>query len=137
MTHAQQLRQLQIEVVMNKPEVSALSKAFDERAGRPGAFLEAVRREGSLAWHQGQDIPPQQAVERVIENYGLKNGLVAPAPAQQPNATANPAPGKPALVQRTTQTIPNVQGRSTSPIKTPKPKSVDDILKYRKENYGS
>lgn len=134
-TQAQQLRQLQIEVVMNKPEVSALAKAFDDRAGKPGAFLDAVRREGSLAWHSGQDIPPHQAVERVIENYGLKNGVSQPA-AQTPQTTV-PAPGKTALVQRTTQTIPNVQGRSTSPIKTPKPKSVDDLIKYRKENYGA
>lgn len=136
-THAQQLRQLQIEVVMNKPEVSSLAAAFDQQAGRPGAFLEAVRREGSLAWHSGQDIPPQMAVERVIENYGLKNRTTTPAAAQPPAAAVTPTPGKPALVQRTTQTIPNVQGRSTSPIKTPKPKSVDDILKYRKENYGA
>lgn len=134
-TQAQQYRQLQIEVVMNKPEVSELAKAFDARAGKPGAFEDAVRREGSLAWHSGQDIPPQQAVERVIENYGLKSGVSTTA-AQTP-AVTTPAPGKPALVQRTTQTIPNVQGRSTSPIKTPKPKSIDDLVKYRKEQYGA
>lgn len=133
-THAQQLRQLQIEVVMNRPEVSTLAKAFDDRAGKPGAFMDAVRREGSLAWHSGQDIPPQQAVERVIENYGLKNGV--PASAQTPAAVIPPS-GKPALVQRTAQTIPNVQGRSTSPIKTPKPRSVEDLIKYRKENHGA
>lgn len=136
-TQAQQMRQLQIEVALNKPEVSALAKAFDDRAGKPGAFMDAVRREGSLAWHSGQDIPPHQAVERVIENYGLKNGVAIPAAAQTPAATATTSPGKPALVQRTTQTIPNVNGRSTSPIRTPKPKSVEDLLKYRKENYGN
>lgn len=136
-TQAQQLRQLQIEVVMNKPEVSELAKAFDTRANKPGAFLDAVRREGSLAWHQGQDIPPHMAVERVIENYGLKNGAAPAAPAQPPAAASVPTPGKPPIVQRTTQTIPNVQGRSTSPIKAPKPKSVEDLVKYRKEHYGN
>lgn len=134
-TQAAQLRTLQIEVAMNKPEVSALAKSFDERVGKSGAFEQAVRKEGTLAWHQGEDIPPNKAIERVIENYGLKTANPLVPPAAENNGVVLPT--KPGLVQKPVTVIPNVQGRSTSPIKTPGPKSVDDLIKLRKEKYGS
>jgi hypothetical protein len=135
LSQAQQMRQLQIEVAMSRPDVAEMAKAFDERLQKPGAFMDAMRREGSLAWHQGQDILPNEAIKRVIENYGLKVG--APAPAATPAAGLEQAPpAKPPLVQRTDKIIPNVQGRGTSPVRTPKPRSVDDLIKYRKEVHG-
>jgi hypothetical protein len=134
-SQAAQLRTLQIEVAMNKPEVSALAKAFDERVGRTGAFEQAVRQQGTLAWHEGHDIPPNEAIKRVIENYGLKTANPLIPPAADGNAVVPPANA--GLVQKPVSIIPNVQGRSTSPVKTPKPKSVDDLKKLYKEKYGS
>lgn len=130
---AQANKQMQVDFVMNKPEVSALADAFDARVGKPGAFKAAIYREGSLAWaNEKKDLPVVEAVERVIQNYGLK-GVGGAAPAA--NAPA-PGQGKQAtVVKRATQTIPNISSRTASPLPS-KPKNLDELLAYRKENHG-
>lgn len=131
-TLAQQNVALQVDFVLAKPEVAALAAEFDKRAGQPGAFKQAVYREGNLAWTNGEELPPHEAAQRVIKNYGLTGSGTAPA-AQTP-APGQAAPKKP-VVQRTTQTIPNIGSRNASPLPS-KPKNLDEVLKYRKETHG-
>lgn len=137
---AQEMKHNLVDAVLERPAIAALSEAFDASRDKPGAFKEAVYREGQLAWAtEGIDISPQEAVNRVIENYGLKNSTPGKQPVggetpQNPGVTIG-AEGK-KIVRRTEKTIPNISGRSTSPLGG-KMKSVDDLVKYRRENYGA
>lgn len=133
---SQQAKAQQVDFVIGKPEVTALAAEFDKRAGKQGAFRDAVFYEGSKAWNvDKQDLPAADAVERVIKTYGLA-GVNTGAATQTPNLTS-PGNGAaaPRVVKRSTQTIPNVGSRSASPLPS-KPKTMDDLLKYRKETHG-
>lgn len=150
------VKQQMVEAVLERPAVAALVEEYDTRVGKPGAFKAAVFREGSLAWNTERlDLTPQQAVQRVIENYGLADGKHKLPPGQQPggagaqNAQAQVVPNKgdqnpqsvanggKKVVKRTDKTIPNVSGRDANSPLPPKFKSVDDIVKHRKEKYGA
>lgn len=134
-TLAQQNKAMQVDFVLAKPEVASLATEFDKRAGKPGAFKEAVAREGSMAWTLDKtDLPAGEAVERVIKNYGL-SGIAGAAPQTQGAASPGNGAAAPKVVKRTTQTIPNVQSRSASPLPS-KPKTMEELLKYRKETHG-
>lgn len=111
-------------------DVRSASDAYDARVGKPGAFREEVVKRGEFYWvTQGKLIPPDQAVQEVL-------GLIGPvAPAQasaqpaaaaaQASATTPPAPQAAAQAPQT-PVIPNVQGKSTSPLPT-KPRSLQDL----------
>lgn len=130
---AQELKAQLVEAVLARPEVSELQNLFDERTGKPGSFKQAVYREGMLAWQtEGVDLPPQAAVQRVINNYGLQTPNHGLAKSEQ--TVAKPGGGK-QVIRKATQTIPNVGGNSNSPL-AKKPKSMEDVLKYRKQEYG-
>lgn len=138
--NAIQMKQMMLDHTLARVEVAPLAQAYDERVGTPGAFKELVRKEGLMAWHTEKvDLTPQQAVERAIKNYGLDTGKHGLPPAKKADAetsVANPsANGKKAVVKRSTQTIPNLQGRSTSPL-AGKPKNLEEVVKYRKEVHG-
>jgi hypothetical protein len=134
-------KQLQLDMVLQNQEVSQLAAAFDERVGKPGAFRAAVEREGNVAWHTSKgkvDLTPAQAVQAVIKNYALDSTPLIPgAKPAQGNVGAVTTQKVVATKPRGTKTIPNVSSRgSVSPLKD-KPKSIDDVIKYRKETYGS
>lgn len=134
---AHQNKQIQLDFTLNRAEVSPLAQAFDERMGTPGAFKKAVEQAGQLAWLTSkQDLTPEQAVQAVIKQYNLTTSPMVP-PAKVNAGQGQPGAGgaqKP-VVKRAAGTIPNVQGRSTSPLKS-KPKDMDALLKYRKEQHG-
>lgn len=133
-TQTQTTKALMVDAVLARTEVADLQKVFDERVGKPGAFKEAVYREGMLAWElEKTDLPPQEAVQRVIKNYGLNTPNHALA---RPETAANGASnGGKKVVKRTTATIPNVGGNSNSPL-AKKPKNMEELLKYRKAEHG-
>lgn len=140
-TQANQLKEMGLTHTLTRVDVAPLVQEYDNRVGKPGAFAAAVRREGELAWYTEKvDLTPEQAVKRVIDHYGLANGThglpaAKPAPGA-PAVTAAPDGKKaPVVKTRTTKTIPNLQGRSTSPL-AGKAKSVEDLIKYRKEVHG-
>jgi len=131
-TLAQKLRAQELDYTLQRPEYKPIADAWDAKAGTPGAFYNLVAQVGELAWMKSKgkvDLTPEQAVKQVISGYGLK-------PPEAPNGgvgTPPPAQGGPAgkrVIQRPTNTIPNLQGRSGSPLKG-KPKSMEDLLKLR------
>lgn len=129
--HAQQMKGMELDFVLGGNEVSPLVQAFDERVGKPGAFREACRQVGEYEWFRsnGQvNLSAAEAAKRVIENYGLTTDNPNLPPVK--NAAPQAQPKK--VVQRTTQTIPNVQGRATSPLKS-KPRSIEDLKKIAAE----
>ncbi len=138
MEQQRHIKSLELSHTLDRVEVSPMVKAFDERAGKPGAFEELVRREGEYAFvSQGVDLHPSEAVQRVIKNLGLTQGApAATAPVQTPQQATTPAtPGTTTIVKRTAPTIPNIGGRSASPLPS-KPKTMDELLKYRKDAHG-
>lgn len=115
-----------------RPEVSEFQKSFDEAVGKPGAFIEEVKNRGELAWSRsgGKTIRPVgEVIQEVMQSFG---SLTKARGAQQTPGTptaktaATPAPKIPA------STIPNVSGKSASPVSTG-PSSLDDLRKLAKE----
>lgn len=115
-----------------RPDVSSFAQAYDAKVGKPGAFNEAVVAEGQLAWIQSdgkEDLTPDQAIERAMSKW--KNFLVpASAATQAPGVQAPGSAAQPATTQAKPPVIPNVQGRTSSPMKS-KPRSVEDLKKLR------
>ncbi len=128
-----QTKQIQLESVMSRSDVSQVVEAFDARFGKPGAFKAAVQQAGEYAWYRSNgkvDLSPEQAVQEVIKQYGLTaTGNAGAAPTANPGNGA--AAGK-APVVRTDKSIPNVSGRGGSPLKS-KPKNLDDLKALAKQ----
>ena len=142
---ARQIKQLQLSTVLQRSDVSQAEKAFDERVGKKGAFFEQVKLLGETTWYRtgGKvDLTPEQAITQVMEMYGL-SGAQAPAMSQQAQAAppaaaaamAAPAQAQPPAQQ--VKVIPNVGSRASSPASgRPKPRSIEDLQKLRKEMLG-
>ena len=132
-----QAKSEQFQAIMSRPEITSVEQAFDTQAGRPGAFRQLVQSHGELTWNRSggkTDLSPQQAVEEVIRLYGLKPGQAAPAAAVVAATPAAPA-ATPASTKPATTVIPNIQGKSTSPLKT-KPRSIEDLKKTYNEKFA-
>ncbi len=126
---ANKTRTLELRLVTSQPEVSSFATQFDSKFGKPGSFQDEVVRVGKMAWDdEGIDLPPEQAVKRVMDHYGRFLGqpeLAAPG-SQEPTTTAPgtaPVVAASAKVPSAAKTqppvIPNLQGGSSSPTKAP------------------
>ena len=122
--YATQLKEMQLERSLEKADVKAMSDSFDSRVGKPGSFREAVIEHAKSVWALSQgkiDLTPDQAVQSFIQKYGNPSVFAAPpAPAQAPQAPTQPP----------VKVIPNVTGRSTSPIKQG-PRNLEDLKRLR------
>jgi hypothetical protein len=123
------MKRMEIEITFAQPTVSSAAQDFDAKVGKPGAFRDLVLQQGELEWVRSGgkvNLPVQQAVDRVMKNYGLQAGQASPTAMGVAGTSA--VPGKP-VVQQTSKTIPNMGGKGTSsPLKT-KPRSVEDLQK--------
>lgn len=137
-TTEQRLKQVETDFILQKPEIAALASEFDSRfPTKENAFRAAVFEEGQMAYFASKgkvNLTPDQAVKRVIERYALNSQPLVPQGQQAARTTGKK------VVNTTTQrggaTLPNIAGRTTSATRAPKMKSIDDIKKYTKENYG-
>jgi len=128
---AVQARTMQLEMVLNRPEVSQVASAWDSRAGELGAFRRQIVEEAQRAWYvDKQDISAEQAAQRVLTKYGkmVETGGI-PSQAGMPQAPHVSTPGP--QVQNK-PVIPAVQGRGTSPIKK-SPTSIEDLKQMAKD----
>lgn len=108
--YAVQIRESEMTSVLARPEIAAMVSAFDTRAGRAGAFRDEVIRRGQhAALSTGQDVPAEAIV---MEMTALFGNFVTP--------TAQGGGAGPAIVQPQTRhpTLPNIDGRSASPVKS-------------------
>lgn len=134
---ARQIKQLQLNTVLQRTDVTSAAKSFDERVGKPGAFFEQVQLHGETTWYRTNgkvDLTPEQAIADVMKAYGLDGA--APAPAATPAAIAAPAPAQaaPAAPAPTVKVIPHIGSGASSPASgKPKPRSLDDLRKISKE----
>lgn len=131
---AAEIKGQQLDYTLARDEYKGIADDWDARIGKPGSFRNLVAQVGHLSYLQSDgkvDLTPEQAVKQVIEGYGLQAPNANGNGQENPGSNVQGAAGK-RVIQRATNTIPNIQGRSSSPLKT-KPKSIDDLKKLYNE----
>lgn len=119
-----QARGLELDTALSSPGVSTITEKFDASLGK-GAFKKAVIDHGIVTYQMtGKEIPVYQAVQETAARW---QGLFAQsqqAASEQIQASAQAQTS----AMAPPPTMPNVSGRSTSPIKSG-PRSIDDLKK--------
>lgn len=120
-TESIQARSIELDTAISKPDVAQVASVLDAKLGN-GAFRNAVIERGLIAFHTtGKEIPVSQAVQEAVARYSQ----LVTGQAQQGQATGIEMSEAP---QAPKATLPNVGGRSTSPIKRG-PRSIEDLKK--------
>ena len=129
---ATEVKGMQLEQTLGKADVKSMNDAFDSRVGRPGAFRDAIIEHGKSVWALSNgkvDLTPEQAVADFVQKYGNPSAF-----AGQPTGQTAGTPSAQAQVTSPTtppvKVIPNVAGRSASPVKQ-KPKNLEDLKRLR------
>jgi hypothetical protein len=118
-----QQREFELSQELSKPEVSAVVEAYNAGMANPSAFRQLVVTIGKAHAASGNDIPAAQAVQEAVRQLRAVNPqLGAMSAAQETQKVVAPS-SKP--------TLPNIQGRGTSPVKSTV-KSLDDIRNLAK-----
>lgn len=128
---AVQMKGMQLEQTLGKADVKSMGDVFDARVGRPGAFRDAVIEHGKSVWalsNHTVDLTPEQAVADFVKKYGITS-LGAPSNPAAETATQG-IPTQSANTTPPVKVIPNVAGRSASPVKQ-KPKNLEDLKRLR------
>lgn len=127
-----ELTRVQLDYTMAKPDVKSIADQFDVQAGKPGAFRQQVINVANLHFLQRKvDLSPEQATQIVIQDLGLKAPVMQAAPAATgTQAQVVPPAGK--VIVRENKTIPNIQGRSSSPLKK-SPRSIEDLKELSRQ----
>lgn len=121
-----QLRTLQLDSVMNRPDIKSIVDAYEARRTEDTpSFRERVIMEGQAVFNAtGNDLAPEEAVKRVVGLMGLQA-------AQQQQVASQPAAAGPQQVAQTKPpVIPNIASKGTSPA-LKKPKTLKDLEQIR------
>ncbi len=103
-------RETELSTTLAHPQVAPLIEAFDQQAGKPGAFRDLVIQKGQHHFFtSGMDVPVHQVVNEVIGLLGLKPAQPGGTPAAASGVVARGSQGKPVL--------PLVPGKGGSPAK--------------------
>jgi hypothetical protein len=115
-----QLRTLQLDSVMSRPDIKSIVDAFDGRRKETSpTFKERVILEGQAVFNAtGKDLSADEAVKRVIDFLDLQA-------TQQPQAQTSSMVATP-QAQIKPPVIPNIAGKGTSPAKKV-PKNIADL----------
>jgi hypothetical protein len=112
-----QQNQVMLDQTLSSPEIASIAQDFDARVGVPGTFRQEVIKRGITLYHlHGRD--PHEVVADLMGTIGKVFTPAAGATGLQANTQAA-VPQKPPV-------IPNVQGKSSSPVKTA-PKSIKEL----------
>jgi len=123
-----QQREFQLEMALSKPDITPIVQAYNAGMANPGAFREFVVRMGQAYAANGQDVSVEQAVQEAVKHLRAANPQMG-----APLVTAQDAPR---VVQPSgKQTLPNIQGRGTSPVKTVV-RTLDDLKQRQRELNG-
>lgn len=123
-----QARVMELDTALSRPEVTSIASQFDAKMGS-GAFKREVINRGILAFQtQGIEIPVLQAVSEAVAQWSplFAQAQQTPAGEQSPESPAPQAFGQPKPV------MPNLGGRSTSPLKSG-PRSIADLKKISQQ----
>lgn len=118
------------EQTYNSPQVSSFASAFDQRAGREGAFKDEAIDIGNYIFMKEQRYaPPQEVFNAVMQKYGAFVGAGQASQNDVPGLNAQQA-------AKVSATIPNVGGGSSVSVTKQRFKSIDDIKKHYAKTYG-
>lgn len=128
-TQSEQIQQM-LDLVLERPDISAIAQAYDTRKQKDGSFRELVAMMGDQEFHRsGKVIPPMEAAKMAVELLGEKFGAPAQQAAAAPAPVAQPAPAP----EKAKITLPNAGGSKASAPAKAKVKTLDDIRKLSKE----
>lgn len=119
-----QQRDFELNSTISKPEYVAVAEAYNAGMANPSAFRNYVIQIGQAHAARGNDISADQAVQEAISHLRAVN----PTLGQQAVAQAAPKVVSP----NSKPTIPNIQGRGTSAVKSTI-RSLDDLKARAKE----
>lgn len=123
-----QQKEFELGTVLSTPETQGIAQAYDAGMGQPGAFRQYVIRMGQMLEAAGQDVTAAQAVQEAVRHLRAVNPNLG-----VPGSQAQPAQGAPAIVQPNNKpTIPNIQGRGTSPVRS-SVKNLNDLKKLAQD----
>jgi hypothetical protein len=109
-----------LDQTISSPEVSSIAQEFDAKVGMPGAFKTEVLKRGVALYHvHGRDLHPSEVVKDLMGTLGKVFQPTQASAGMQGNQGQAAPPQRPPV-------IPNVQGKSTSPVKTA-PKSIKEL----------
>ena len=123
-TQISEFRNQELNWVMSRPDVQSTSHAVDKMHG-PGAFRQLVIEKGLAHFAKTggkEDLTAEQAVTEVMKLIGPS---ITPAMHQGAPQNVQQTNGQPPI-------IPNVSGRSSSPVRK-QVRSIADIKKRREE----
>jgi hypothetical protein len=125
-----QARTVQLDMCLNRQDVSEKASSWDQRVGKIGAFRELVIGEARLALATEQvDLSAEEAVERAIQKYGKFLEVTPPAQSVSGNVTA---PVTAVTAAKDKPVIPVINSGAKSPVRK-QVKSIDDIKKRYEE----
>lgn len=117
-----EVRYAQLDDALKKPEISQYIEAFDSQNGKNAFKQEVINHAAYVYKEKGIDMTAEQAVQSLLKYSMIGAAKPQATPPQQ--AVAQPS-AKP--------TIPNVQGRPSSPVGKAV-KTLDDLKKLKKDS---
>lgn len=122
-TESQSARVMELSTALASPVVSSVATSFDAKMGSGAFKMEVIKHGLAVSQTTGETISVQQAVQETVEKWKSFFGEMPQASASQGGSmeTASQA-------QAPKPTLPNVSGRSASPLKAG-PRSIDDLKK--------
>ena len=135
---AQYLGQM-LELVLERPDFSAVAQAYDSRKAVPGAFRELVIKVGQSEHAlTGKVLSPLEAAQKALEWIGEIPKPAQPAVSVTPEQTrATPAAAATNKKPNVLPNLANAGAKSGSAPAKAKLKTLDDIKKVYDQKYGS
>jgi len=120
-----QMREMQVDSAIMRPEIQAMIGQYDARRESPGAFKSLVYMVGNNHFNAtGQDMPVEQAIKEALAICGQHVQQTQPAPQSAPQAPTQ----KPV--------IPNLGSGGGSSVVEQTHKSIADIEQYYNNKFG-
>ncbi len=112
-------RSQELDTELARPDIASISRNFDSKAGKQGAFREEViNRASFLVQQSGKDISAKDAVAEVLRLVAWDKQITGD------KVLPTKAGDKP--------TLPSLQGKASSPV-AQKIKSLDDLRKLKSQ----
>jgi len=121
-----QAQETELQTALQEPTVNQVMQNYDRKIGQVGAFREKVVAYAIGQYHAtGRDLTAKEAINEIMSFTNVHQAGVGQTPQAQSQVVA--PQNKPV--------IPNIQGRSSSPVKKA-PKSIEELKAQVKQMYG-
>lgn len=124
------LRAQQLDFALSKPEAREVAEAYDARVGKPGAFREAIIRQGhyhAVVSNGKVDKSAEELIEELKVLYSLSGSQ-----GQQSVAPMQGTDGKSVVGSKGKPVLPSIPGSGQSAVRK-SVKSLDDINARREQ----